>query len=573
MSSVPLRNRPGPDVSDNRRGKGTRDRPGAGEPARGDGRVPPHNLEAETALLGAAMLAPAALDVLVKNTRPEDFYRPSHGHIAAAMWELYEEDPGRSADPILVAELLRRHGLLETVVDPRELLAIQAATPATSNAARYAGIVHDLATLRRLIGTAGEIAEHGYARPDDVHDAVTRAQAMVADVAANNGSRSYSSLDFGDVAALLAGDLPTIETDFLTRSDGQSLLYAGRMHMIHGEPTAGKTFIALLAALEILRMGGAVVYLDYEDSLAGIVGRLLSLGADPADVGARFHYVKQDGPFGAPEKLELAALLRSANPDLVIIDSIGEALSRDGLKEDQASDVITWIEKLPRWITRTGAAALILDHVKKDRESRGRWSRGSGAKLGAIDGSAFEAITVSGFSRHKAGRVDLKVAKDRHGTFELGAIAATINVTPYADGERLVLELVPHEVVRSTDVFRPTATMRRISEEIERARVPVSAKSVRLLVPGAKPKTVAEALARLISEGWVTTYRNGSTELLRVIRPFTEDETAPGAPPPAEPPPDLFDGYVVEGPWSSDYERDKALFDEPPEDPDNEGDE
>lgn len=509
--------------------------------------MPPHSIEAEESLLGAAMLSAGALEQLVKETRPEDFYRPQNAAIASALVELYQRDPATAPGPVLVNEVLRRRG---DDVEPRELVRLFSAAPATSAAHHYASIVHDHATLRRLIASAGEIADIGYGRPEDVHAAVLRAQAALAEVASSNGSRTYSSLEFGDVAALLAGAIPKVDPDFLTRTDGQSLLYAGRMHSIHGEPTAGKSWIALFAAIEVLRLGGAVLYLDYEDSLPGIVGRLLALGADPADVTDRFGYVKQDGPFGSNEKLELAARVKALNPDLVVIDSIGEALSRDGLKEDVASDVISWVEKLPRWLARSGATVVWLDHVAKDREQRGRWARGSGAKLGAIDGASYEAVTVKAFSRHQAGRVDLKVAKDRHGTFELGAVAATVNVTPHADGERVVIELGPAEAVKTSDPFRPTHTMRRISDELENARVPVSAKGLRLLLPGVKARTVAEALQRLLAEGFVTTYRNGSTELLHLAKPFRDDEPPPQPPPPVEPPPGLFDDEnVVTGPW------------------------
>lgn len=572
--------------SDDRRGHGTRHDPRGREPDGRDGRVPPHNLDAEEALLGAAMMKRTALEVLARETRPEDFYRPANGHVAAAMVRIFESDEGTGsispADPITVAAELSREGLLEDVGGPHRLLEIQSSTPATSNAGRYAGLVHDAATLRRVIAAAGEIAETGYGHGTDAHDAVVRAQALVANVAASNGARSYSSLEFGDVAALLAGSIPKLEADFLTRSDGQSMLYAGRMHLFHGEPTAGKSWLALTAALEVLRLGGAVLYLDYEDSLAGIVGRLLALGADPADVVDRFLYLKQDGPFGPAEKLELGARLRDLNPDLVILDGVAEALSRDGLSEDRATEVVEWIEKLPRWLARTGAAVVMLDHVAKDKETRGRWARGSSAKLAAIDGAAYEVVVVTPFSRKKAGRVDLKVAKDRPGSFELGSVAATVKVTPHADGERVVLELVPYEQVRPTSsVFRPTVVMKRISDALESSSAPLSAKELRLRLPGVKPRTITDALGVLIAEGWVRTYRAGSKELLHLARPFDEEETPPPPAPSAPPPPELplegptktigdaFPGStVVPGPWPAPGDE----HDPGPEDPDTEGD-
>ena len=535
-------------------------------------RPSPHDLAAEEALLGAAMLSTKALEVLATKVRPDDFYKPSHANIAAALTGIYEDVAGAGevpahgspADPVTAAAALRATGFLDAIGGPPALISLQANTPATGNAGRYARIVHDLATLRRLIGSAGEIAELGYAwdggEGDDAHAAVIKAQALLGDVAANNGTRAYSSLDFGDVEALLAGTIPRIEPSFLARSDGRCLLYAGRMHLIHGEPTAGKTFFALAAVLEVLQMGGAAAYLDYEDSLAGIVGRLLALGAEPEHLRDRFLYLRQDGPFGPAEKTELGNRIRALNPDLVILDGVAEALSRDGLSEDKATEVVAWVEKLPRWLARTGAAVLMLDHVAKDRESRGRWARGSSAKLAAVDGAAYEANVVVPFSRHRAGKSALKVAKDRHGTFELGSTAAVAVITPHADGERVVFELEPPEVASasSADPWKPTVLMRRVSDELERAVTPLTARALKDLVPG-KPKLVAEAIARLVAEGWAVKYRLGSAEYLRLERPYREGNEAP------PPDPELFGDdvdpefgpvtppNVLRGPWRSQH--------------------
>src|SRR5687768_11211854 len=131
------------------------------------GRVPPHNLAAEESLLGAMLLNPEAIALAAEaGVGPDDFYKPAHGHIYDGITTLYGR--GEPADPVTVAEELRRAGLLESVGSPALLLSLQAATPATSSAGRYARIVQDHALLRRLIAVAGEIAELGYDVPDDV---------------------------------------------------------------------------------------------------------------------------------------------------------------------------------------------------------------------------------------------------------------------------------------------------------------------------------------------------------------------------------------------------------------------
>jgi replicative DNA helicase len=161
--------------------------------ARSEGRVPPHNLDAEESLLGAMLLS---RDAIVAATEvglgADEFYKPGHGHVFEAITSLY--GAGEPSDPVTVAEELRRAGLLEAIGGPAVLVSLQASTPATSNAARYARIISELSLLRRLIGVAAEIAEIGYSVPDDVLSAVDRAESMVFDVAQRRVTDSMSPI-------------------------------------------------------------------------------------------------------------------------------------------------------------------------------------------------------------------------------------------------------------------------------------------------------------------------------------------------------------------------------------------
>src|SRR5215469_11135464 len=145
------------------------------------GRVPPHDLDAEQSLLGAMLLARDAIAAAVETCSADDFYKPAHGHIFDGVTTLYSR--GEPADPVTVADELSRAGLLEAVGGLPALISLQADTPATTNAARYARIVEEHALLRRLIAVAGEIAEMGYSVPEDVTAVVDRAETLVFDVA------------------------------------------------------------------------------------------------------------------------------------------------------------------------------------------------------------------------------------------------------------------------------------------------------------------------------------------------------------------------------------------------------
>ncbi len=534
-----------------RKGNGRRDR--AEGPDALAAAPPPHNLTAEESLLGAAMLSRAALEVLVTDTRPGDFYKPAHALIADVMVRAFAE--GWHPEPVTIAAELERLDLLDAVGGPGALVTIQSSTGSTTSAPRYARIVHEHATLRRLLGSAGEIADLARG-PLDAHDAVSKALEVLDRVAATNGTRSSSTLDVADVGALLDSELEPEEADFLRRHDGKALFYAGKMHVLQAEPSSGKTWIVLLAALEVLRLGAAVLYLDFEDTAKGILGRLLALGADPADVRARFGYVQPSGGFGPTERVELERLLGRLNPDLIVIDGVAEALARDGYSEDKAAEVVAWIEKLPRWLARTGAAVVMLDHVVKDREQQGRWARGSGAKLGAVDGAAYLVKVSKPFSRHRDGILKLVIAKDRPGGVgAIGEVAAVAYVEPKADGARVVirLERAPDET-SIADTWKPTVLMRKVSDELERSSQPLTASALRSLIHSDKPRLVTEAISRLIVEGYIVEKKRGRSTILELARPYVEGGAPPGAP---RPPDELFDDLapddapdnVTRGPW------------------------
>ena len=167
-------------------------------------RIPPHNLDAERSLLGAMLLSRDAIAAAMETCSSEDFYKPAHAHIFDAIGALYSS--GEPADPVTVADELARAGILDLSGGLTALLALQADTPATTNASRYARIVEEHALLRRLIAVAGEIAEMGYSLPDDVVAAMDRAESLVFDVAERRVTDSLRPL-----SELLAASMDRLE--------------------------------------------------------------------------------------------------------------------------------------------------------------------------------------------------------------------------------------------------------------------------------------------------------------------------------------------------------------------------
>jgi replicative DNA helicase len=216
----------------------------------------------------------------------DEFYKPAHGHVFDAITSLY--GAGEPADPVTVAEELRRANLLDAIGGPGILLSLQASTPATSNAARYARIINEHALLRRLIGVAGEIAEIGYSVPDDVISAVDRAESMVFDVAQRRVTDTMAP-----IKELLDASLTRLEmlyekgdsiTGLPTGYHGLDELMSGlqpsTLNIVGARPATGKTAFSLgLATHAALEVGRPVLFFSLEMSHLEITQRILSAEA------------------------------------------------------------------------------------------------------------------------------------------------------------------------------------------------------------------------------------------------------------------------------------------------------
>ena len=123
-------------------------------------RIPPHNPDAERSVLGAALLSKDALFDVVEAVRPEDFYDPNHREIFSVIYELSKRNA--PVDALTVSEELDKRGSLEMVGGRSYVAGLSTTTPTTANAAEYADIVAEKASIRRLIEKADEIVIKGY---------------------------------------------------------------------------------------------------------------------------------------------------------------------------------------------------------------------------------------------------------------------------------------------------------------------------------------------------------------------------------------------------------------------------
>ena len=246
------------------------------------GRVPPHNLDAEASLLGAMLLSTDAISAALQIVKVDDFYKPAHAHVFDAICSLYAQ--GEPADPITVAEELKRAGLLESVGGAGALVDLESQTPATSNAAYYAKIIEERAMMRKLIGVGGEVAQLGYDIPDDVDKAVDTAESLVFRIAERRITDTIAPLheliDLGlDRLEQLyenKGEITGLHTGYGDLDNLLGGFQPSSLVIVGARPATGKTSLALgMVAGAAMRAKKPVLMFSLEMSHVELTQRLL----------------------------------------------------------------------------------------------------------------------------------------------------------------------------------------------------------------------------------------------------------------------------------------------------------
>jgi replicative DNA helicase len=244
-------------------------------------RVPPHNNEAEQALLGAMLLSGEVVEGAVSKVLPEDFYRPAHGRIFSAMSDLYARSI--PVDHLSVADRLEATGELDTAGGKPYLLDLSGTVPTTANWEIYADIVKRTAMLRHLINAATEIVAIGYDAPDDLDKVVEDSERLIFEVTNKRVSSNFRTMN-----ELLKVSFEQLETMFENKNPLTGLptgfrdldkllngLHPGDLVVLAARPSVGKTSLALNMAINAAKAGGSVAMFSLEMSAEQLVQRVL----------------------------------------------------------------------------------------------------------------------------------------------------------------------------------------------------------------------------------------------------------------------------------------------------------
>lgn len=322
-------------------------------------RVPPHDLEAEESLLGAMLLSTDAVAAAVEICGSDDFYKPAHGHIFAAMVALFGR--GEPVDAVTVSDELRRADLLESMGDPALLISLQANTPSVANALHYANIVEEHALLRRLVGAAAEIAEEAYSAPADVRGTLDWAEAQICNVAQRRSADQTQSWEqwmvgsLAELAQMEPHQVQGLRTGFHDLDDLLGGLQASNLVVVGARPAMGKTSLALGISHHVAAVEKRPVLLfSLEMSAREIMFRL---------VGSEAHVD--------------ASRLRAGYGSVADWDRIDEALTKLGtppffVNDNPATTVLDIRAQARRLQSRVGLGLVVVDYLQLMSSPKGQ---------------------------------------------------------------------------------------------------------------------------------------------------------------------------------------------------------
>ncbi len=245
--------------------------------------MPPHNLDAERAILGAVLLDREAVGLAIEKIEAGHMYRKEHKLIFEAMCLLYEED--QAIDVITVSELLERDGNLEKIGGAEYLATLGASVATAANVFHHARIVKEKATLRDLIHVSGVIAGEAFEARDEAQDILEKAQASIYTLGEDTAREGFTAVQQVVPNAFQAieeahrnkSDVTGLRTGFKEMDRRLGGLQKSDMIILAARPSMGKTSLALNIAYNVAAQEDTgVAVFSLEMSKEQLVMRLLA---------------------------------------------------------------------------------------------------------------------------------------------------------------------------------------------------------------------------------------------------------------------------------------------------------
>jgi replicative DNA helicase len=214
-------------------------------------RVPPQDLDAEMAVLGAMFLEGEAVGKAVEVLDESCFYRTAHKTIFQAAVELYENR--QPVDVITMADKLQKMGKLEEIGGSYQLIQLAEKIPSAANVEHHSRIVLEKAMMRKLINTSTGIISRCYENLDDVYEMLDSAEKEIFTLSERRLRRGFNAISpilhetFEKIESYhhKPGGVTGVPSGFAELDKMTSGFQNSDLIIVAGRPSMGKTAFCL----------------------------------------------------------------------------------------------------------------------------------------------------------------------------------------------------------------------------------------------------------------------------------------------------------------------------------------
>jgi replicative DNA helicase len=362
-------------------------------------KVPPHNLEAEQATLGALLLDAEAVGTVIRYLRPDSFYSLQNQKIFQAILSLFNK--GQRSDLITITEELRQTALLDAAGGPAYIASLTDTVPTSANVEYYAKVVLENSMRRSLLGISYKIIA-------EAHDQATESRAVLEDAQKHifELTDANQSATFKTPKEIIPKAIEAIEKLYHTRDaftgvpsglieldQMTSGFQKSELIIIGARPSVGKTALALtMAAHTAIKEKIPTAFFSLEMSDMQLMQRLISSESKIPSEKIRTGLLKmsdfqsiQDAAghiYDAPlyivdmpnmKLLDLRAMARRLraqfNVEIIFIDYLTLITSENSLipRHEQIAEISRSLKSLARELN---IPVVALSQVKRDAEGK-----------------------------------------------------------------------------------------------------------------------------------------------------------------------------------------------------------
>lgn len=221
------------------------------------GKIPPHDVEAEQAILGSMLIDKDAVINAIEVLKEEDFYREDNKTIYSAMLSLYARS--EPIDIITVKSELTQIGKFESIGGLEYLASLPDKVPVVSNIENYIQIVEEKSILRKLIKASNEISQMGYEQTEETERIMDVAEKKIFDIMQNRNTKGYTPIKEVLINAIdeleklynHKGGITGIATGFIDLDRITAGLHNSDLVLIAARPAMGKSAFALNIASHV----------------------------------------------------------------------------------------------------------------------------------------------------------------------------------------------------------------------------------------------------------------------------------------------------------------------------------